>query len=95
LNGSDLDLFSRTWRAERKDEDGFVGEPFAVQPRVDPDTSWTLNMLKDLVLQWGVPECSCDLFRMRQALRLSFWWHVCGCREGRMYVVIREQLLDD
>lgn len=46
-------------------------------------------------LQWGVPECFCNAFRMRQTLRLAFWWHICGRREGRVYVVIREQPLDD
>jgi hypothetical protein len=32
---------------------------------------------------------------MRQALRLIFRLLLCGRREGRVYVVLREELLDD
>ena len=45
-------------------------------------------------LQWGVSERSSDVFCMRQALSLIFWWLLDGRRKSRMHVVVIEQFLD-
>ena len=45
-------------------------------------------------LQWGVSQCSCDGFCVRQALSFIFWWLLDSRRKGRMHIVVIEQLLD-
>ena len=61
-------------------------------PPFDEMCDWGIRSLT--YLQGGVSERSRDAFCMRQALCLILWRLVRGRREGRVYVVVREQLLD-